>query len=205
MKKTVLAIAIALACTGTWAKASDQGCESSGNTAAGCGDNISVNPNVTSTVNTNATGIGVGIGGRGGNQTQTATGGAGGSSSSSAQVGNTESSSASTSTSNASNSGNNQAITFSSPAAPEKVTVKTTGEAPAVLTNTTANCRVAIGASAGWLGGAFGFGTSVIDENCEIITLSIHMHNIGLKEQAVQMMCQSERAAKAMGPLCIKE
>lgn len=77
--------------------------------------------------------------------------------------------------------------------------------APDVIAYPTAPCRVAIGGSAGWLGGAIGVTGSVLDENCSRIETSRHLHNLGHKEAAVQILCLSDeakRALEATGVVC---
>lgn len=77
--------------------------------------------------------------------------------------------------------------------------------APDVLTSPTAPCRIGVGGSAGWLGGAIGFGTSTLDEGCDLRETSRHLSNIGQKEAAVQVMCLHEGARKALevsGVIC---
>lgn len=70
--------------------------------------------------------------------------------------------------------------------------------APGVLNSPTAPCRIAIGGSAGWLGGAIGFGGSTLDEGCDLRETSRHLSNLGQKEASVQVMCLHEGARKAL-------
>lgn len=126
-------------------------------------------------------GTGIGVGGAGG------AGGGGGSASSS---------SGAASSATASNAGNTQAVTFTSP---DDISVRTVGQAPDMIAYPTAPCRIAISASAGWLGGAFGFGGSVLDESCRRIEVSRQLHNLGAKDAAVAVMCNEPEAAKALG------
>lgn len=119
-------------------------------------------------------------------QNQTATGGT---SSASASAG-------SASTSSANNAGNTQSVTFT---APERSEVRTTGIAPDVISQPTAPCRIAVSASAGWLGGAFGFGGSVLDESCRRIEVSRQLYNMGRINAAVKVMCNEPEAAAALG------
>ena len=210
-------VLLAIGVEGTaFAAASQQGCESSGNTAAGCGTNVTVTPTVTNTTentnvnlnanrNTNdsrahAVGIGVGVGGRA-VQSQSAEGGAGGAGGQGGTGGNANSTSSSSTTSTANNAGNQQSVTVSN-TAPDKL--RTVGQPAAIVTNTTANCRSAVGVNAGWLGGVFGFGTTVADETCQLIELSKRLEAVGLVDPSIQIMCQDERAKKAMGPICVE-
>jgi len=184
------------------AAASQQGCESSGNTAAGCGNttntasnNNDINTTVRNEVNnvninrTDAIGVGLGVGG-GATQSQSAEGGSGGTASSGSSAG---------ANANANNTGNQQQVTVSN-TAPDKL--RTVGQPAAIVTNTTANCRSAVGVNAGWLGGVFGFGTTVADETCQLIELSKRLEAVGLADPSIQIMCQDERAKKAMGSVC---
>lgn len=74
--------------------------------------------------------------------------------------------------------------------------------APDILATPTAPCRVAVGASAGWLGGALGFGTSVLDEGCHIRETARVLAGLGLIVAAVRALCQDPVAAKALGEVC---
>jgi hypothetical protein len=61
---------------------------------------------------------------------------------------------------------------------------------------------VAIGASAGWFGGAVGVSGSVLDEGCDIRETARVLWALGLREAAVRAMCQHEVARKALGQDC---
>lgn len=74
--------------------------------------------------------------------------------------------------------------------------------APDILATPTAPCRVAVGASAGWLGGALGFGTSVLDDGCHILNVARVLAGLGLVDAAVRAMCQDAIARKALGEVC---
>ena len=80
-----------------------------------------------------------------------------------------------------------------------------TAYAPDVLATPTAPCRVSIGASAGWLGGALGFGGSVLDEGCHIRETARVLAGLGLAEAAIRAMCQDDVARKALAALCKAE
>lgn len=83
--------------------------------------------------------------------------------------------------------------------------MKTVGEAPAMITSTTAACRVAVQASAGWMGGAFGFGTSALDEGCDTREDARQLWNMGLVNEAVSRLCAKPEMAKALGTRCPKQ
>jgi len=77
--------------------------------------------------------------------------------------------------------------------------------APDVLSTPTAPCRVSVGASAGWLGGAFGIGTSVLDDGCNIRETARVLWALGQRDAAIQAMCLDETARKALsavGVIC---
>lgn len=70
--------------------------------------------------------------------------------------------------------------------------------APDVISYPTAPCRIAIGASGGWFGGAIGFSGSSLDEACSRIETSRHLHNLGMKDASQQIMCLSDEARQAL-------
>lgn len=130
-----------------------------------------------------AAGLGIGgaggAGGAGGKATSTATGGGGGNAI----------------------AGGGSASAGSSVSAVQ-VTTRAAAYAPDVLATPTAPCRVAIGASAGWLGGALGLSGSVLDEGCHIRETARVLAGLGLAEAAVRALCQDGVARKALGALC---
>lgn len=67
-----------------------------------------------------------------------------------------------------------------------------------MISTPTAPCRISIGASAGWLGGALGISGSILDEGCDIRESSRMLHNLGFKESAVQVLCLHEASRKAL-------
>jgi len=77
-------------------------------------------------------------------------------------------------------------------------------QAPDVISYPTAPCRISIGASGGWFGGAIGFSGSSLDEACSRIETSRHLHNLGAKEAAVQIMCLSSEAKQALEATGVK-
>jgi len=80
-----------------------------------------------------------------------------------------------------------------------------TAYAPDVISYPTAPCRVAVGGSAGWFGGAVGVTGSVLDENCEIMEISRRFEAMGNKAAATQVMCLSDKARQALeatGTVC---
>jgi hypothetical protein len=70
--------------------------------------------------------------------------------------------------------------------------------APDVLSTPTAPCRVSVGASAGWLGGAFGIGTSVLDDGCNVRETARVLWALGQRDAAIQAMCLDDTAKKAL-------
>ncbi len=204
VKKVLLALTLSLFATMSFAAASDQGCTSSGNTPASCGGsssnvdnsfyakNSSRNTNRNTNVNTQGQAQG-----QGQTQAATATGGVSNSSSTSNATGGTSLASTGASTSSASNQGvsvNNS--TTSTTTAPD--TIKTVGQAPDVLTTPTAPCRISVGASAGWLGGAFGIGTSVEDQGCTMRENARLLFNFGEKAAALKLMCTDPKVAAVL-------
>jgi len=101
----------------------------------------------------------------------------------------------------ASSGGNSQSVNISNPS---DLTVKSVGQAPDVAVFPTANCRVALGGSVGFLGGAFGFGGSVVDETCETIEVSKQLIQLGERAAAVQAMCLIDKARSALEATGVK-
>lgn len=143
-------------------------------------------------------------------QTQFATGGnaaslssaTGGSSTSNATGGNATGGTSSASVANAnnvsaSNSGVSTTVNNVS-TSPSDVTVRSTGAAPDILTTPTAPCRIAVGVSGGWIGGALGFGTSVEDEGCTLRENARLLHNFGEKAAALKLMCNDAKVAAVL-------
>lgn len=126
-----------------------------------------------------------------------ATGGAGGDASATAAGGNAAGGSATASAGSATASAGSaqSAVTINSQAA-------RAAYAPDILATPTAPCRVAVGASAGWLGGALGFGTSVLDEGCHIRETARVLAGLGLVQAAIRALCQDAVASKALGEAC---
>ncbi len=75
--------------------------------------------------------------------------------------------------------------------------VRTVGNAPDVVSYSTAPCRVAIGASGGWLGGAFGFTGSVLDEGCDIWRDVVNLTAHNYKEAADMRLCDKPELKKS--------
>lgn len=158
----------------------------------GVGTGIGGNSNaVSSATGTGGTSSSVSQGGAGGSAT--ATGG-----NSLAQGGNATGGDAAggsaTAASNQTATTGNQSVTISGP---ERL--MTTGIAPDLLVNPTAPCRVAVGASAGWLGGAFGLSGSVMDEGCDAREDSRLLYNMGMKDEAIMRLCAKPEMATALG------
>lgn len=78
------------------------------------------------------------------------------------------------------------------------ITQEAAAYAPDVISYPTAPCRVAIGASGGWFGGAIGFSGSSLDEACSRIETSRHLHNLGMRDASQQIMCLSDEARQAL-------
>jgi hypothetical protein len=78
--------------------------------------------------------------------------------------------------------------------------------APDIITYPTAPCLNAGGVSAGWFGGSVGITSSSRNDECALINKSVALHNLGLKEAAVQVMClddESRMALEATGVKCL--
>jgi len=202
MKRMCVALALVFAMGGAAAAASQQGCESSGGQAAGCTPvttttTTTVSPTIRNDVSNTSLNLNSNRQAQGQEQSQgqSATGiGVGGEQSQSA-------SSRATAGANSSNNGVTQGVVVNNNShAPDSV--KTVGEAPAMITTTTAACRVAVQASAGWLGGAFGFGTSVLDEGCDTREDARLLVNMGEREAAVLRLCAKPEMAAALGSKC---
>jgi hypothetical protein len=76
--------------------------------------------------------------------------------------------------------------------------VRTVGNAPDVVSYSTAPCRVAIGASGGWLGGAFGFTGSVLDDGCDIWRDVVNLTAHNYKEAADMRLCDKPELNKVL-------
>lgn len=76
--------------------------------------------------------------------------------------------------------------------------VRTVGNAPDVISYSTAPCRVAIGASGGWLGGAFGFTGSVLDDGCDIWRDVVNLTAHNYKEAADMRLCDKPELKKVL-------
>jgi hypothetical protein len=129
-------------------------------------------------------------------QSQIATGGAGGSATGGTANSSSYASGGTAQSVSGASANNSQSVTFTSP---ENSTIRTTGVAPDIIASPTAPCRIAVSASGGWIGGAFGFGTSVLDESCRRIEVSRQLHNMGQRDAAVKVMCNEPEAAAALG------
>lgn len=79
--------------------------------------------------------------------------------------------------------------------------VKTTGVAPDILTQPTAPCRIAVGVSGGWLGGALGIGGSVEDTGCTRRENARVLAGLNRGEAAVKLMCNDPEVAAVL-PEC---
>lgn len=186
--KALIAVAVISVSLNAYATASPQGCASSKGQAAGC-TTTTVSPTITPTIapvispTMSPSATATGEGGQGGNANATGGNATGG---------------------NATGGNSNVNVTLQGGSNPSS-SIKTVGVAPDILSTPTAACRISVGASAGWLGGALGFGTSVLDEGCHIREVSRHLSNLGLREAAVLAMCQDTYARKAMGTLCPEE
>jgi len=82
-----------------------------------------------------------------------------------------------------------------------KYTVRSTGVAPDIVANPTAPCRVAVGVSGGWIGGALGLSGSVLDEGCDARADATMLVMMGYEGAAAARLCQKPEMAKALGTL----
>lgn len=182
--------------TGGNATSSAQGGYSTSSATGGAGGNAT---SISQGGRGGAGGAG-GQGGAGGNATGGTSSAQGGNAS--AQGGNAQGGSAQggNASSNQTASTGNQSISFSGPDQ-----LKTTGIAPDLLVNPTAPCRVGVGASAGWLGGAFGVNGSVMDEGCDAREDSRLLFNMGMKDEAIMRLCAKPEMATALGAKCPKK
>jgi hypothetical protein len=92
-------------------------------------------------------------------------------------------------------------VSNSTPSAPRNSRIETVGIAPDITSYSTAPCRVAIGASGGWLGGAFGFTGSVLDEGCDIWRDHVNLTSSGYKGAADMRLCDKPELKKLL-PFC---
>jgi hypothetical protein len=110
------------------------------------------------------------------------------------------------STSGAVNAGNNQGITFNSPAQPTNTSVSTVGAAgSAFLTTSDGTCQGSQHLSAGWLGAAAAEGSTYTVLPCNNRMDALVMNGLGDAETGVQVMCTSSNvylARKALGKPC---
>jgi hypothetical protein len=83
--------------------------------------------------------------------------------------------------------------------------VRTVGNAPDIVSYSTAPCRVAIGASGGWLGGAFGFTGSVLDEGCDVWRDVVNLTAHNYKEAADMRLCDKKELSKVLAHCTTKE
>jgi hypothetical protein len=145
------------------------------------------NANIISNTNVATGGTGVGLGVGIGRSTST--------SDASAAASATQSQ-----TATASNSGNAQSVVIN-----EAQQVRQAPAASAPTVYNTANCRVGFSGGLSTPVGGLSFGGSDVDETCELIELSKRLSQLGLRDEAVQLMCLNPKAKKVMGPLCIAE
>lgn len=82
--------------------------------------------------------------------------------------------------------------------------LRTVGIAPSILANPTAPCRIQGGAGGGWLGGAFSFSGSLLDEGCDARADTMLLISINQPTAAIARACQKAELAKALGDLCQK-
>jgi hypothetical protein len=172
-----------------------------GNNGNNCGSNSNSN-------NSNANAIGVGIGvGKGGTATSFAK--VGDLTNKQGQIQGQQQNSSSS----VKNSGNSTSVSVSeggnakqsveiNDVNPSEVKIKSVGFAPDVSGNTTAQCRIAVSASAGWIGGALGIGSSVLDAGCDTGRDIEILRGLGLREAAILRACAKKELAAAMGDMC---
>lgn len=80
--------------------------------------------------------------------------------------------------------------------------LRTVGIAPDVSAYSTAPCRIAVGASGGWMGGALGFSGSVLDEGCDVWRDHLNLRLAGYVEQADLRLCDKPELKKLFGDKC---
>lgn len=76
--------------------------------------------------------------------------------------------------------------------------LRTTGIAPDILAQPTAPCRVAVGVSGGWIGGALGIGGSVEDTGCTRRENARVLTGLGRQDAAVRLMCADPEVSKVL-------
>ena len=76
--------------------------------------------------------------------------------------------------------------------------VRTVGIAPDVGSNNTAPCRVAVGVSGGWVGGALGLSGSVLDEGCDVWRDHENLVKAGFVDAATLRLCDKPEVAKVL-------
>jgi len=196
-----------LATSAVYAKADEQGCESSGGQAAGCTSNtvspaITVNPTIGvsnelrnfSTNNNNS--LGVGVGGTQ-SQTQTANGGAGGAGGSGGAGGTGSGVSNANAGATATNAGNNQSITVQAASIPRQAP-----DSAVVIASPTAPCRISQGVGGSGTGFSLQIGGSTLDEGCDAREDARMLFNMGLKDQAIARLCAKPEMKVALGSRC---
>lgn len=105
-----------------------------------------------------------------------------------------------------SGSANEQVVNFNSPgtvAYSGEYKLRSTGVAPDMIASPTAPCRIGVGISGGWVGGALGIGSSVLDEGCELRENARLLNNLGKQAAAVALLCNDEKVSKVL-PECVK-
>jgi hypothetical protein len=80
--------------------------------------------------------------------------------------------------------------------------LRTVGIAPDLSSYSTAPCRIAVGASGGWMGGALGFSGSVLDEGCDVWRDHVNLRLAGYVEQADLRLCDKPELKKLFGDKC---
>jgi hypothetical protein len=106
-----------------------------------------------------------------------------------------------------SSGGNSQTINVAAPAASTSsrlsggYDLRTTGIAPDMISSPTAPCRIGVGISGGWVGGALGIGGSTLDEGCELRENARLLNNLGKPQAAVALLCNDAKVAKVL-PEC---
>jgi hypothetical protein len=210
---TLMAVALAVAFP---TFAGNDNANACGNNGNNCGSNSNSN-------NSNAVGVGIGVG-KGGSATAT-----GGRSSSYVKVGDLTNQQQQgqiqgqnqSSSSTVKNSGNSVSVSDGGTAVqgqsmknagnqsinitevhPNELKIKSVGIAPDVGGNTTAQCRIAVSASAGWIGGALGIGSSVLDSGCDTGRDIEILRSLGLHNAAILRACAKKELAAAMGDMC---
>jgi len=103
--------------------------------------------------------------------------------------------------------GNSQVITYQEASRKEinysgEYEVKNVPNAPSMISNPTAPCRVAYSGSGSGAGFGLGIGGSVLDEGCDTREDARTLFNMGLQDAAVMRLCAKPEMKAALGARC---